>query len=402
MSEMHVIVGAGQAGGWAAIGMRQAGFAGRILLIGEEAWRPYERPPLSKAMLTAAEEPPPAYFHPAERYAEQGIELMLGTAAEGILPVERRVRLRDGRTLAYDKLLLATGGRARRLPVHGGEHALYLRTLDEARAIRARLRDARAVICIGAGVIGLEIASSARALGAEVTVLEALAAPMGRCVSPEGARFVERLHVGAGVALRCGEIVEAIDRVGGGFRVTCRDGIEQDADLVLAGVGMERNLTLARDAGLVLDGGIVVDEHGATSEPGIHAAGDVAAFHHPLYGCRLRLESWRHAQNHGLAVGRAMAGDRAPYDDVPWFWTDQHGVNLQVAGLPAEAARTIVRLDNDKSFSAVHLAADGTIIGVTAANAPRDIRAGTAMIRTSRHPDPALLADPTIPLQSVQ
>src|SRR6185437_7224851 len=206
MSEMHIIVGAGQAGGWAAMGMRQAGFTGRILLIGEEAWRPYERPPLSKAMLTAAEEPAPAYFHPAERYAEQGIELMLGIAVEEIRSAERRIRLRDGSRLAYDKLLLATGGRARRLPVHGGEHALYLRTLDEARAIRNRLREARRVVCIGAGVIGLEIASSARALGAEVTVLEALAAPMGRCVSPEGARFVARLHAGAGVALRCGEI----------------------------------------------------------------------------------------------------------------------------------------------------------------------------------------------------
>ncbi|MBN9563169.1 MAG: FAD-dependent oxidoreductase [Alphaproteobacteria bacterium] len=402
MSEMHIIVGAGQAGGWAAMGMRQAGFTGRILLIGEEPWRPYERPPLSKAMLTAPEEPPPAYFHPAERYAEQGIELMLGAAVEEIMPTERRIRLRGGDRLAYDKLLIATGGRARRLPVHGGEHALYLRTLDEARAIRVRLREARRVVCIGAGVIGLEIASSACALGAQVTVLEALAAPMGRCVSPEGARFVERLHAGAGVELRCGEIVQAIERDGGSFRVICRDGVEESADLVLAGVGMERNLMLARDAGLVLEGGIVVDEHGATSEPGIYAAGDVAAFYHPLYGRRLRLESWRHAQNHGLAVGRAMAGDPAPYEDVPWFWTDQHGVNLQVAGLPAEAARTIVRVDNDKAFTAAHLVEDGTIIGLTAANAPRDIRAATAMIRAGRRPDPARLADPAIPLQSVQ
>jgi NADPH-dependent 2,4-dienoyl-CoA reductase/sulfur reductase-like enzyme len=402
MSEMHIIVGAGQAGGWAAIGMRQAGFAGRILLIGEEPWRPYERPPLSKTMLTAPEEPPPAYFHPAERYAEQGIELMLGIAVDGILPGERRVRLRDGGSLAYDKLLLATGGRARHLPLPGGEHALYLRTLDEARAIRARLREARTVICIGAGVIGLEIASSARAVGAAVTVLEAAPVPMGRCVSPEGASFVGQLHAEAGVALRCGETVQAIERIGDGYRVTCGDGSHAWADLVLAGVGMERNLTLARDAGLALDGGIVVDEHGATSEPGIHAAGDVAAFHHPLYGRRLRLESWRHAQNHGIAVGRAMAGDPAPYDDVPWFWTDQHGVNLQVAGLPAEAARTIVRTDGDKAFTAVHLAANGAVIGVTAANGPRDIRAGTAMIRARRRPDPEQLADPAIPLQAVK
>jgi len=345
MSETHVIVGAGQAGGWAAIGMRQAGFTGRILLLGDETWRPYERPPLSKAALTADAEPEPLYFHPADRYAELGIELMLGASVEAVLPKEGRVRLRDGRSLPYDRLLLATGGRARHLPFPGGEHALYLRTLEDARLIRARLRHARRVACIGAGVIGLELASSAHALGATVTVLEAAAAPMGRCVSPEGAAFVARLHRAAGVTLRVNV--------------------------------------------------------GRTSEPGIYAAGDVAAFFHPLYGRRIRLESWRHAQNHGLAVGKAMCGETIPYDDVPWFWTDQHGVNLQVAGLPAEAVHTVVRQDTAKGFAAVHLDADGGVVGVTAAGNPREIRAGTALIRAHAKPDRARLADPSVPLQSL-
>ena len=401
MSETFVIVGAGQAGGWAAIGMREAGFAGRILLIGDEPWRPYERPPLSKAAITDPEEPLPAHFHPAERYAELAIELMLGAAVAAVLPAERRVRLREGGTVPYDKLLLATGGRARHLPLPGGEHALYLRTIEDARAIRARLAEARRVVCIGAGVIGLELASSARALGASVTVLEAAHAPMGRCVSPEGAAFVERLHRDAGVTLRCRETVQAIARAGAGFRVICADGTHMEADLVLAGVGMARDLDLARDAGLALDFGIAVDAFGQTSEPGIYAAGDVAAFFHPLYGRRLRLESWRHAQNHGLAVGRAMAGGTTPYDDVPWFWTDQHGVNLQVAGLPAEAIRTVVRVDTARAFSAVHLDEDGSVLGVTAAGHPRDIRAGTALIRARARPDAALIADPSVPLQSL-
>jgi 3-phenylpropionate/trans-cinnamate dioxygenase ferredoxin reductase component len=401
MSMTHVIVGAGQAGGWAAIAMRQAGFKGRILLIGEEPWRPYERPPLSKAVLTDDPEPPVAYFHPEERYAEQGIELLLGTAVGELEPAAQRARLSDGRSLPYDKLLLTVGGRARHLPVPGGNKALYLRTIEDARLIRTQLATARRVLCIGAGVIGLEIASSARARGAEVTVLEALPRAMGRSVSPEGAQFIETLHRDAGVALHFGVIVDAIaDADGGGLRVTCRGGEVFTGDIAIAGVGMQRNLTLTESTGLALEGGIVVDEFGRTSAANIYAAGDVTAFHHPLFDRRLRLESWRHAQNQGIAVGKAMCGDTMPYDDVPWFWTDQHGVNLQVAGLPAEAAQTIIRANAPpKMFTAVHLDGDGCVIGVTAANNPRDIRVGQALIRSRQPVDPVAVADPTAPLQ---
>jgi 3-phenylpropionate/trans-cinnamate dioxygenase ferredoxin reductase component len=397
----HVIVGAGQAGDWAAIAMRQAGYDGRILLIGEEPWRPYERPPLSKAVLTEEPEPPMTYFRAAERYAEQKIELLLGNAVTEVDASGHCVLLSDGQRLSYDKLLLTVGGRARHLPIPGGDKALYLRTIEEARQIRSRLATARHVLCIGAGVIGLEIASSARARGAEVTVLEALPRAMGRSVSPEGARFVETLHRNAGVALHFGVIVDAIaDEPSGGLRVTCRGGAEFAGDAVIAGVGMQRNLALAEAAGLTLEGGIVVDELGRTSAPDIYAAGDVTAFRHPLFDRRLRLESWRHAQNHGIAVGKAMCGDTTPYDDIPWFWTDQHGVNLQVAGLPAEAVQTIVRTDDPpKVFTAVHLAEDGSVIGVTAANNPREIRAGQALIKSRRPVDPIALADPAVPLQ---
>jgi 3-phenylpropionate/trans-cinnamate dioxygenase ferredoxin reductase component len=397
----HIIVGAGQAGGWAAVAMRQAGFAGRILLIGDEPWRPYERPPLSKAVLTDDPEPPIAYFHAAERYAEQGIELMLGCAVVAVDSAAHRVVLRDGQRLPYDRLLLTVGGRARRLPIPGGAKALYLRTIEDARLIRSLLATARRVVCIGAGVIGLEIASSARARGAEVTVLEGLPGAMGRSVSPEGARFMEALHRGAGVALHFNVIVDALeDDPAGGLRVVCRDGETFAGDAVIAGVGIQRNLPLAETAGLALQGGIVVDELGRTSAPDIYAAGDVAAFHHPLFGRRLRLESWRHAQNHGIAVGKAMCGDTTPYDDIPWFWTDQHGINLQVAGLPADAVHTIVRANAPpKVFTAVHLAADGSVIGVTAADNPREIRAGQALIRSRRPIDRAALADAAMPLQ---
>jgi 3-phenylpropionate/trans-cinnamate dioxygenase ferredoxin reductase subunit len=351
-------------------------------------------------VLTVDPEPPILYFHPEQRYAEHQIELLLGSAVAAVEPDAHRIVLADGRPLEYDKLLLTVGGAARRLPIHGGDLALYLRTLEDARAIRARLAGVPRVLCIGAGVIGLEIASSARARGCAVTVLEALPRAMGRAVSPEGAAFIEALHRDAGVALHFQVIVDRLDRADGGVAVTCRDGRLFEADVVVAGVGMQRNLALAEAAGLALEGAIVVDECGRTSAPDIYAAGDVTAFPHPLFGKRLRLESWRHAQNHGIAVGKAMCGDSTPYDDVPWFWTDQHGVNLQVAGLPADAARTVVRQGGAPgAFVAVHLADDGRVIGVTAANNPREIRAGQALIKSRKVVDEAKLADASMPLQ---
>jgi len=395
----YIVVGAGQAGAWAAVSMRQAGFAGRIIVIGEEPWHPYERPPLSKSMLIAEPEPTVSWFHDGARYAALELEFVLGTAVLFLDTAGRRVELGDGRTLRYDRLLLATGGRARHLGVPGGERALVLRTLDHARALRHRLLQARRVVCIGAGVIGLEIAASARARGAEVTVLEATSVPMARVVSPEGARFIADLHARAGVDLRFGVGIEALEPTQeGGENVTCCGGPVCPADLVVAGIGMERHLALAEQAKLEIDGGVLVDAHGRTSADGIYAAGDIAAFPHPLFG-RLRLESWRHAQNHGIAVGRAMADAPTPYDDIPWFWTDQHGVNLQVTGIPTLAARTVVR--GTDGFVAVHLAEDGTVVGVSAADNPREIRAGTALISARARPDIAQLADPALPLRSL-
>ncbi len=403
MKIIHVIIGAGQAGGWAATAMRQAGFSGRILLLGDEPWRPYERPPLSKAWLSEAEPPEVQYFHKPGRYAELDIDFRPNTQAIAIDPIGQRVRLADDSVLAYDRLLLTTGGRARRLPVPGAEQVLTLRTIEDANAIRRRLADARSVICIGAGVIGLEIAASARRRGKQVTVLEAGPAPMGRSVTPEIAAFIVGLHQDAGSELHFNMTVQAVDAAPDGtLAVFCAGGFGLTGDLVLAGVGMERNLDLARQAGVAIDGGILVDEFGKTSVANIYAAGDVAAFFHPLFGRHLRLEAWRHAQNHGLAVGGVMAGVEKPYDDMPWFWTDQHGVNLQVAGIAADATRTILRPGaNPHQFTAVHLLDDDRVIAVTAANAPRDIRAGIAMIQSAEPIDAAAIADPAIKLQSL-
>lgn len=397
MSEQIVVVGAGMAGGWAAVSLRQSGFAGRILLLGDEAERPYDRPPLSKVVLTSAEEPAPAFFHTAERYAELDISFRPNARVAGIDREAGRVRLAGG-VEAYDKLLLVTGGRARGLPIPGGEHALLLRTWADARRIRAALETAKQVVCIGAGVIGLEVASSARQRGAGVIVLEAAPRAMGRALSVEGAEYMAALHRKAGISLHFHQAVVGIEQRGTRYHVQLSDGMTVDGDVVLAGIGIIRNAELAREAGLAEENGILVDEHCCTSDPAIYAAGDVTAFPHPVFGRVLRLETWRHAQNHAIAAAKAMCGDETPYDDLPWFWTDQLGVNLQVGGLPADAATTVVR--SGKDFAAVHLDGDGVVIGVTAANNPREVRAGMALIKGRVKADPAKLAEPAVGLQS--
>ncbi len=395
--EAAMIVGGGQTGAYAAMSLREAGFGGRIVVIGEEAHAPYDRPPLSKAMLTQEPMPAPAPFHAPAKLDERGIELRLATRVVEIDRSAARLRLADGATVPYDRLLLATGGTARHLAVPGGERALTVRTLEDAMAIRARLGQGVRVVCVGAGVIGLEVAASARARGAEVTVLEAGAACMGRSLTPAFAQWLGALHEGAGVRLRFGVTVREITGEG----VVCADGVVP-ADVVIVGIGITRNTELAVAAGLAVEGGIVVDEFCRTEDPAIFAAGDVAAFWHPFYGSRLRLEAWRHAMNHGIAAGRAMAGRREAYADLPWFWTDQHGVNLQVAGLPERAASSVLRgAMGGASFAVFHLDAEGCVVGATGVNAAREIRAAQALIGLRRPADAAALADPSRNLQGV-
>ena len=396
LPETTLIVGAGQAGCHAALAMRDAGYAGNITLIGDEAELPYERPPLSKQMLTEPDEPAVPHFYSATRYDERGIAMLCGRKAVAIDPVGHTVSLADGDVLPYTSLLLTTGGRARRLPVPGAEHVLYLRTLDDARLLRARLRPGARIVCIGAGVIGLEIASSAVARGCTVTVIEPGSQAMGRSLVPEIAVWLAKWHRENGVSLRFGIGVREVTS----GSVLCSDGMRIEADVVVAGIGMERNTELASAAGLAVENGIIVDAFGQTSVPGIYAAGDVAAFWVPRLERRMRLETWRHAQDHGTAIGRVIAGQGMPYDEIPWFWTDQHGVNLQMAGTVEDAATTILRGTLGVApFSAWHLNAAGALIGATAINAPRDLRAGQKLIRQGQSVDPALLADISVPAQ---
>ncbi len=392
-----VIVGAGQAGGNAAMAAREAGYEGPITLIGAEEHLPYERPPLSKEALLAPTLPPPKLLFSPEKLAQRGIATMPGVRVEAIRAAAREAVLADGRALAWEKLLIATGGRPRALAVPGGEHALLLRTYEDAAAIRALLVAGTRVACIGAGVIGLEIASSARARGCEVTVIEAADGVMGRVLSAPLAAFMRERHEAAGVQLRLGAVVHALEP----GRVIC-GGFAVAADVLIAGIGIVRDTALAESAGIVCAGAVPVDATTATSVPGIFAAGDIAAFVHPLFGRQMVLETWRHAQNHGIAAGRAMAGTPAPYDDVPWFWTDQLGLNLQVAGLPREGVRTIWRGElGAASFTAFHLDEAGRLIGAEGVGAAREIRAAQALIKARQPVDAALLADPSVAAQKL-
>ena len=391
MTEPTVIVGAGQAGAHAAVSLRQAGYKGRILLVGEERERPHERPPLSKQMLTDSVEPPLSYFHPEPHYAERDIETRFGSVVEAIDPASRVIHLGNGERQPFAQLLLATGGRARHLDVPGAERVLYLRTLDDARLLRSRLQPGATIACIGAGVIGLEIASSAAARDCRVTVIEAGPTVMGRSLPPVVATWLHDLHVAAGVRLLLSTKVDAITTAG----VACADGIFVDADIVVAGIGMVRNTALAEAAGLAVADGIEVDEFCRTSALGIYAAGDVAAFWVPRRHQRARLETWRHAQEHGAAAGRSMAGQQEPYDTVSWFWTDQHGRNLQLAG---EAVGTLVLrgAPGDEPFSAWFIDDAGCLAGVIGIDSPREVRAAQSLIRDRRRVDPLLLEDPAV------
>jgi NADPH-dependent 2,4-dienoyl-CoA reductase/sulfur reductase-like enzyme len=275
---------------------------------------------------------------------------------------------------------------------------LLVRTLDDARRLRPLLAHGRRVVCIGAGVIGLETAASAHTLGCSVTVLEAGPAAMGRSMAPDMAAWIATLHRNAGVDLHFGAVVEEITP----DAVLCAGGLTVPADLVIAGVGMVRNTELAQAAGLAVDSGILVDEAGRTGTDGIFAAGDVAAFWVPRLHRRLRLENWRHAQDHGIAVGRAMAGVAGAYDPVPWFWTDQHGVTIQVAGQPSEAAETVLRGETtNASFAAFHLDEAGRVVAATGVNAAREVRAAMALIRSGAVVDRSALADPRTRLQAL-
>ncbi len=398
-----VIAGAGHAGGRAAEAMRSADFDGRIVLIGEENYPPYERPPLSKELLRDDDGVERTFLNPAEYYAGKGIEHRPGVRVEGIEAEAHRLRLGDGETLGYDKLLLTTGGRVRRLTLPGAElgGVHYLRGIDDSLAIRKALARDASIVIIGGGFIGLEVAASARARGCAVSVIEMQDALLGRVADPEIGRLLAEVHGAHGVEVLTGIGVERLDGDGRVRRVVCSDGRALDADAVVVGIGIIPNADLAEEAGLEVDNGIVVDVFGQTSDADIYAAGDVANHPNPILGHRVRLESWQNAQNQGISVARNMCGAGTPYAEVPWFWSDQFDINLQMAGAPQSWDRLVWRGDPASNRFIVFYMAGDVVVAVNAFNLGREVRIAKFLIERKTRLADADLADEGIKLRDL-
>ncbi|GAA0708290.1 FAD-dependent oxidoreductase [Dactylosporangium roseum] len=328
-------MGASLAGAKAAETLRAEGFTGRIVLIGEEIERPYERPPLSKGHLLGKEEArEKAFVHPLSWYDEQGIDLRLATRATHLDPVAHTVTLDGVDVLPYDKLLLTTGSRVRTLSVPGADlHGVrYLRTIDESDALLEDLRAANNVVVVGAGWIGLETAAAARKHGANVTVVEQAALPLRQVLGDEVATVYADLHRANGVDFRFGTSVASFSGDGTLSSVILADGTELPADVAVVGIGIRPNTELAVDGGLAVDDGILVDAGLRTSDPDVYAAGDVVNQEHPLLGRRVRVEHWANALNGGKAAGKALLGEEVVYDRVPYFFTDQFDLGMEYSG----------------------------------------------------------------------
>lgn len=395
-----LIVGAGHAGDAVAAHLRQYGYQGHITLLGEEAFAPYHRPPLSKAWLKGEQDVAALALRGADFHQRQDIALRLSTRVAAIDRRNRQVVLESGETLPYAHLILATGARARPLALPGAAlpHVHTLRTRDNADRLRAALLAGRSLAIIGGGYIGLEIAASARALGLAVTVIEREARLLARVASEPLAAFFQRLHEAHGVRILLGAEIAAI----GTGHVRLSDATAIPADVVVIGVGAVPNTALAEAAGLDCANGIAVDPASRTTDPAIYAIGDCAAREVPRYGRRLRLESVPGAQEQAKQAAAAIAGRGAPAPETPWFWSDQYAARLQIAGLLLDVTQTIVRGESHgEKFAAFHLAANGIVQAVEAVNAAEEFMAGRILIQQRKIPLGAALADLAIPMKTI-
>jgi 3-phenylpropionate/trans-cinnamate dioxygenase ferredoxin reductase subunit len=396
-----VIVGAGQAGGWAAQALRSEGFAGQIVLIGDEAHPPHERPPLSKAVLSGAAAPESTRLMKPEAFDALAVQWRPGVQVHRIDRAARQVLLLDGTVQPYDKLILCTGGRARRLAVPGADQVPLhtLRTIEDAQALAPALRPGRSVVVVGGGWIGLEVAATARQQGAEVVVVETQTRLCERTVPAEVSAYLLALHRAQGVRVLLGAGVRGFARAADGrSEVLLADGSALACDTIVLGVGLAPNDELAREAGLACEGGVLVDAQCRTSDPHILAAGDVAVAPNPWAGRSLRLESWQNAQEQGMAAARSALGHAVDYQPLPWFWSDQYGMNLQIYGMPTPAHRVVQRGDPASgSFVLFYLAGD-VVQAAVGANAARDLRIARRLIEQRKPVDAERLADLNTPM----
>jgi 3-phenylpropionate/trans-cinnamate dioxygenase ferredoxin reductase component len=403
MREQIVIVGAGQAAVQAVDTLRRKGFTGKLVLVGEETWIPYQRPPLSKKYLAGTLERDRLPIRPPHFYPGHQVELRLGRRAVEISRIEQRVRLDDGSTVAYDGLLLATGSKPRGLAVPGielgGVH--YLRTLDDVDRIRADLAPGRRLVVVGGGYIGLEVAATARELGLEVTVLEMADRVMNRVTCSQLSAFYQGEHSRRGVKIVCDARVAALagGNEGRVRAVVTEDGAEHPADVVVVGVGVVAVDELAAAAGLDCANGIVVDTHCRTSDTHIYAAGDCTSHPSLHYARRLRLESVDNAFEQAGSAALNLMDIPTVHDRIPWFWSDQFDLKLVIVGLCQDHDAVVTRGDaGSRSFSACYLR-EGELVAIDTVNHPKDQMAARKLIAARARPNPDKLADPAMPLK---
>ena len=398
MSTLRIVaIGGGVASAAAVAGLRAEGFDGAITLVSVEDTVPYERPPLSKDFLMGRSGSVPVK-DPAW-YEQQSVELVLGRRATGLDLAARTVTLSGGLVLGYDQLLLATGVRPRVLPEFTGDGVCYLRTVRDATDLRDRITAAGHVAVLGGGFIGCEVASAAIQLGKRATILEALPTLLYRALGPDLGQVVAGLHRDAGVDVRTGQAVTGLTpRPGGGVQIATGDG-PVDADVLVVGVGTVPNTELAAQAGLPVEGGVLVDEHFATAARGVWAIGDVAVQYLPGYGRRVRVEHHDTALRHGRAVARNMLGRPEPFSDVHWFWSDQFEHTISSAGLPDIDGPLIIRGSlEERNFSAFSLDGD-RLRAVISLNRPKDVLDVRKLIARDHHATPDQLRDESLPLK---
>ena len=398
-----VIVGASLAGAKAADALRHEGFDGRVVLVGDEAERPYERPPLSKDYLRGEAEREKVYVHDEGFYADQNIELRTSTRVVAIEPSAGRVLLDDGKPLPYDRLLLATGAVPRRLPIPGsdlpGVH--MLRTLEDSESLRKAITPASRVVVVGAGWIGSEVAASARQIGAEVVLIERGNVPLERVLGAEVGAVYRDLHTDHGVELLPGTGVEAFAGANSVEEVRTSDGRRIACDVIVVGVGVAPRIGLAEAAGLALDDGIAVDERLETSVPGIFAAGDVAAAWHPFYRSRIRVEHWANALNQGPAAARNMLGGGVPYERLPYFFSDQYDLGMEYTGYAPTWDEVVFRGDPAKREFIAFWMRDGRVVAGMNANVWDVTGPIGELIRNRIHVDASRLSDPDVALEDL-
>ncbi len=400
MAETIIVIGAGHGGAQLVESLRGGGFDGTIIMIGDEAHRPYDRPSTSKELLSGGVEMDRVFLKREQFYADKQIDIRLSTTVTAIDRHAKTVTLSTGETLGYDRLVIATGARARRLTVPGADldGIFYLRSLADSQAIGARLGPGKRLAIIGAGYVGLEVAASATKLGCTVTVIEALERALARVAGAEIADFYRDAHKAHGVDLHFGVVVAGFEGEGGVTAVKLTDGSEIAADVVVVGIGAVPNVELAIAAGLAVENGIVVDDCGRTTDASIYAIGDATNHPNNLLGKHLRLESVPAAMGQARAAASDILGNPKPFHELPWFWSDQYDLKLQIAGLSEIGDRVVLRGNPATNRFAAFYLREGRIVAVNSVNSAKDFMVGKKLIAEGRVPDVAKLSNPEVPL----